>query len=316
MLDITVDTPIGKQTIRAKDHQANRAQFWGKMTKDREVSVRGHGARRSTLIRHRSWIDGAHARGTAEGQDPSRLSQERDQGARHPRAPWLRAAARSACRSWHDATGLNVSTAFRLLQTLMAAATSSRSRATAATCWGPGFFQMGSAYLQGSDLAAIARPHLEALRDEVGETAYLVIFSQGEIVQLCKADGKQAVSASVRSMVREPAYCTATGKVLLVRAGAGGARQLRGGRRAADLHAANDRQQDAAAARDRQGARTADLPLDAEEYRAEPVLRERSGARPRRRAARSPRSASPCPRCASSARSFRAGASGCGPSRR
>ena len=34
MLDITVDTPIGKQTIRAKDHQANRAQFWGKMTKD------------------------------------------------------------------------------------------------------------------------------------------------------------------------------------------------------------------------------------------------------------------------------------------
>ena len=34
MRDITVETPIGKQTIRAKDHQANRAQFWGKMTKD------------------------------------------------------------------------------------------------------------------------------------------------------------------------------------------------------------------------------------------------------------------------------------------
>ena len=34
MLDISVDTPIGKQIIRAKDHQANRAQFWGKMTKD------------------------------------------------------------------------------------------------------------------------------------------------------------------------------------------------------------------------------------------------------------------------------------------
>ena len=79
---------------------------------------------------------------------------------------------------------------------------------------------MGSAYLQGSDLAAIARPHLEALRDAVGETAYLVIFSQGEIVQLCKADGKQAVSATVRSMVREPAYCTATGKVLLSGLGA------------------------------------------------------------------------------------------------
>lgn len=34
MKDLTVDTPIGKQTIRAKDQQANRAQFWGKMGKD------------------------------------------------------------------------------------------------------------------------------------------------------------------------------------------------------------------------------------------------------------------------------------------
>jgi branched-chain amino acid transport system substrate-binding protein len=34
MMGLTVDTPIGKQTIRAKDQQANRAQFWGKMTLD------------------------------------------------------------------------------------------------------------------------------------------------------------------------------------------------------------------------------------------------------------------------------------------
>ncbi len=34
MMDLTVDTPIGKQTIRAKDHSANRGQFWGKMVMD------------------------------------------------------------------------------------------------------------------------------------------------------------------------------------------------------------------------------------------------------------------------------------------
>jgi DNA-binding IclR family transcriptional regulator len=113
------------------------------------------------------------------------------------------------------ATGLNVSTAFRLLQTLMGRGYAEQERSNRGYLLGPRFFQMGSAYLQGSDLAAIARPHLEALRDAVGETAYLVIFSQGEIVQLGKADGKQAVSATIRSMVREPAYCTATGKVLL-----------------------------------------------------------------------------------------------------
>ena len=35
-----VDTPIGKQMIRAKDHQANRAQFWGKMGKDPKYPLR------------------------------------------------------------------------------------------------------------------------------------------------------------------------------------------------------------------------------------------------------------------------------------
>ena len=92
---------------------------------------------------------------------------------------------------------------------------SSRSRRTAPTALAPASSSWAAPICEGSDLATIARPHLEALRDEVGETAYLVTFSQGEIVQLCKADGKQAVSAAIRPMVREPAYCTATGKVLL-----------------------------------------------------------------------------------------------------
>ena len=34
LLDLSVDTPIGKQTIRAKDHQANRGQLWGKTVMD------------------------------------------------------------------------------------------------------------------------------------------------------------------------------------------------------------------------------------------------------------------------------------------
>ena len=113
------------------------------------------------------------------------------------------------------ATRLNVSTAFRLLQTLMARGYVEQEQSNRSYQLGPRLFQMGSAYLHGSDLVTIARPHLEILRDKLGETTYLVIFSNGEIVQLCKADGKQVVSASVRSMTREPAYCTATGKVLL-----------------------------------------------------------------------------------------------------
>lgn len=33
MLDMTFETPIGPQTIRAKDHSANRGQFWGKIVR-------------------------------------------------------------------------------------------------------------------------------------------------------------------------------------------------------------------------------------------------------------------------------------------
>ena len=112
-------------------------------------------------------------------------------------------------------TEINVSTAYRLLQTLMARGYVGQEQANRGYVIGHRFFQLGSAYLEGNDLASIARPHLEALRDEVHETAYLVAFSEGEIVHLCKSGGKQAVSASARSAVREPAYCTATGKVLL-----------------------------------------------------------------------------------------------------
>ena len=113
------------------------------------------------------------------------------------------------------ATGFNVSTAFRQLQTLVARGYVEQESGHRSYVLGPRFYQLATAYLKGKDLSTLVRPHLEALRDVVGETAYLVILSQGEIVQLCKADGQQVVSATMRSTQRDPAYCTATGKVLL-----------------------------------------------------------------------------------------------------
>ncbi|MET0442616.1 MAG: helix-turn-helix domain-containing protein, partial [Casimicrobiaceae bacterium] len=85
------------------------------------------------------------------------------------------------------ATGFNVSTAFRQLQTLVQRGYIEQDAGHRSYVMGPRLYQLASAYLKGSDLAAIARPHLEALRDVVGETIYLVILSHGEIVQLAKA---------------------------------------------------------------------------------------------------------------------------------
>ncbi|MBX6369317.1 MAG: ABC transporter substrate-binding protein [Rhodospirillales bacterium] len=46
MLDLTVETPIGKQTLRAKDHTANRGQFWGKTVMDPKL---GHAVMQEVL---------------------------------------------------------------------------------------------------------------------------------------------------------------------------------------------------------------------------------------------------------------------------
>lgn len=113
------------------------------------------------------------------------------------------------------ATGFNVSTAFRLLQTLAARGYVEQQAANRSYILGPRVFQLGSAFLQGNDLAGMVRPHLDALRDTLGETVYMASFKQGENIQIAKADGQHAVSASVRAVEREPAFCTASGKVLL-----------------------------------------------------------------------------------------------------
>ncbi len=113
------------------------------------------------------------------------------------------------------ATGFNVSTTFRLLQTLAARGYVEQQSGDRSYTLGPRIFQLGSAYMQGHDLAGLIRPQLEALRDTLGETVYMTILRQGKNIQLCKADGQHVVSASARAVEREPAYCTASGKVLL-----------------------------------------------------------------------------------------------------
>ena len=44
LLGLTIDTPIGKQTIREKDHQANRGQLYGKTVMDPKYPFADHEA--------------------------------------------------------------------------------------------------------------------------------------------------------------------------------------------------------------------------------------------------------------------------------
>ena len=47
------------------------------------------------------------------------------------------------------------------------------------------------------------------------ETIHLGILNEGDVVEICNASGGQAVSVSLKAGRRDPAHCTAIGKVLL-----------------------------------------------------------------------------------------------------
>ena len=113
------------------------------------------------------------------------------------------------------ATGFNVSTTHRLLQTLAHRGYVEQRSDTRGYALGPRLVDLGSAYVAGQDLVGVARPHLEALRDAVGETVHLAVYDGGDILEICHAAGQQVVSVSFRTGRRDPAHCTALGKALL-----------------------------------------------------------------------------------------------------
>jgi IclR family KDG regulon transcriptional repressor len=113
------------------------------------------------------------------------------------------------------ATSINVSTAHRLLQTLARRGYIEQRAETRSYALGPRLLELGTAYAGNQDLLRAALPHLEALRDQVHETIHLGILSEGDVVEICNASGSQPVSVSMKTGRRDPAHCTAIGKVLL-----------------------------------------------------------------------------------------------------
>jgi len=113
------------------------------------------------------------------------------------------------------ATSLHVSTAHRLLQTLTRRGFVEQRADNRQYALGPRVYALGSAYLGGNDLVTVARPVVERLRDELGETIHLAVYDDGYVLDVCNAGSPQPVGVSLKPGRRDPAHCTAIGKVLL-----------------------------------------------------------------------------------------------------
>ena len=130
------------------------------------------------------------------------------------------------------------------------------------------------------------------------ETIHLGILNEGDVVEICNASGGQAVSVSLRRGRRDPAHCTAIGKVLLAALPEADLdRFFERGRlvRATPRVAHQPRAADEG---DRTRARATAMRWTTASWRTSCAASACRSSAPR--AARSPASPSPCPGCASS----------------
>ncbi|HYO46036.1 MAG TPA: IclR family transcriptional regulator [Gemmatimonadota bacterium] len=118
--------------------------------------------------------------------------------------------------------GLNKTTAYRLLTALQSEGMVARNPLTEGWRLGPEAITLGALALRSNDLVSAARPELEALVRETGETASIEVLVGNDVLILDGVEGPSLVGASSEVGTRWPAHATSTGKVLLAAERAGG----------------------------------------------------------------------------------------------
>jgi IclR family transcriptional regulator, acetate operon repressor len=111
--------------------------------------------------------------------------------------------------------GVARSTAHRLLAMLQHHGFVRQDPFSRAYVAGPALLDFGLAILRHRDIRAQARPFLEALSREVGETVHLITLQGREVLFLDCVESVRAVRVGNRTGLVLPAHCTSAGKVLL-----------------------------------------------------------------------------------------------------
>lgn len=116
-------------------------------------------------------------------------------------------------------TGLNRTTVYRLLSALEHAGLLRQDPRTDRYRLGPGAVALGARAARQSDLQSAARPELESLAEDVGETATLEVLAGSETLILAEAPGPAVLGLSAEIGTRWPAHATSSGKALLAWSG-------------------------------------------------------------------------------------------------
>jgi IclR family acetate operon transcriptional repressor len=111
--------------------------------------------------------------------------------------------------------GLHVSTVHRLLATLVDRGYVRQDPESSRYHLGSRVFTLASAADTHLDLRLVARPYLERLMRNSGETANLVTASDDEVVYLDQVASMHLVKMFTSPGMRAPLYCTGSGKAML-----------------------------------------------------------------------------------------------------
>lgn len=113
------------------------------------------------------------------------------------------------------ATGLPKTTAFRVLATLAARRLIERDEQTQTYRLGMLALVIGARAMGDLDLRRSARPHLEQLVTETGETVHLSILSDDKALCIDKLDASRSMRMASFVGFLDPLHCSGVGKALL-----------------------------------------------------------------------------------------------------
>ena len=134
--------------------------------------------------------------------------------------------------------GMTRSAAYRLVYTLAELGFLARNPERKSYRLGPRVLNLGFAYLASQELAEIARPHLEALRDRTDCSAHLAVLDGTEIVYIARYADKKALTSRISVGTRFPAHATSMGRAILAQLPADEVRRRFNGRALARFSAA------------------------------------------------------------------------------
>lgn len=106
-------------------------------------------------------------------------------------------------------------TLYRLLQTLTNQGMLSFDPDRQAYAPGLRLVRLAHSAWRQSSLAPIARPHLEALSAELGQTLHLAQLDNGQVLYVDKINAREPIEMFSQAGKVGPAYCTGVGKAML-----------------------------------------------------------------------------------------------------